>query len=333
MSIVYEKYGFHFTPTALTTSTGEPLFLVVKMKGRSTVEAPKLSVWEYGEDEYVSFIQERKIKSVLVILDDFSFLTRCPSIEMLTLIPSNQAPNHISFEPIYQMPALKMLQPINVYGDRDNYWSEFDCSKLKSSALLQWFGADCKKGIINIASLIGLKSLILSSYKSCDLNDAIGSACLDTLSLLNCRIQSLEGIQISKDLKVVKLDHCSKLENIDRLYDVRETLQGLVIDNCKNIKDYSVLSELKSLTRLSINGSATIPTVSFVKQLPKLKTLILSVDIADGNLSYCDSLEDVSIYPNRRHFNRKNEDFPKKKQESVIWGDEGIDMWRQHVLR
>ena len=333
MSIVLERKGFHFTPTALTTSSGEPLFLVVKMKGRSTVEAPRLPVWEYSEENYVSFIQSNQIKSALVILDDFSFLSKCPSIEMLTLIPSNQAPNHISFDPVYSLPSLKMLQPKTIYGERDKYWSEFDCSKLLSSSQIEWFGADCKRGIKNMAVFSGLKSLLLSSYKASNLRDAIGSSSLDTLSLMCCGVNSLDGTQLSKKLQVVKLQTCSKLENIDALYGNRETLRGLVIDNCNKIRDYSVLSELKQLTRLSLCGRGAIPTLSFVEQLPNLKTLMLSVDVEDGDLSFCDRLEHVSIFPDRRHLNRKDEDLPKKKQQFIVWGDENIDAWRQHVMR
>ena len=106
-----------------------------------------------------------------------------------------------------------------------------------------------------------------------------------------------------------------------------------MIDSCKNIRDYSVLSELKNLTRLSLLGSGKIPSLSFIEQLPELKTLTFTIDIEDGDLSYCEGLEHVSFYPNKRHFNRKGEDFPKKKRPYVILGDEGIDAWRQHVLR
>ena len=55
--IVFERYGFHFTPTALTKDWDD-LFLVVKMKDRSKIDSPRYSVWEYSEEEYVSFIQE-----------------------------------------------------------------------------------------------------------------------------------------------------------------------------------------------------------------------------------------------------------------------------------
>lgn len=334
MAVIFERFGFHFTTSVISTETGKLLFLVVKMKGRSSVEYPRLSVWEYSEEEYVSFIQERQIKAAMVLLDDFSFLSRCPSIEMLDLYPSYQAPNHISFDPVYEMPALRMLEPTTVYGYDDCHWSEFDCGKLKSAPTLEWFGASCKKGIRNIGALSGLKSLLLSSYnKSDDLRDAIGSAVLDTLSLLMCRVKNLEGLQNSKNLTVLKLDSCYKLENIDALYSARDSLQGLFIDGCKNIRDYSVLGELHNLTRLTLAGSGKIPTLSFLDRLPKLKTLTLSMDVEDGDLSWCDRLEHVSVYPNRRHFNRKDEDFPHLKRPEVVLGDEAIETWRRHVLR
>ena len=334
MAIIFERYGFHFTPTAVTRGQEGPLFLVVKMKGRSSAEAPRLSVWEYSEEEYVSFIRDRDIKAAIVILDDFSFLAKCPGIEMLDLIPSYQAPDHISYEPVYQMPALKMLQPKTVYGMDDRHWTDFDCGKLKSAPRLEWFGASCKKGVKNIAALTGLRSLLLSSYnKADDLRDAMGSASLDTLKLLLCRVKSLEGIQISKKLTVVKLDSCYKLENIDALYSARDTLQGLFIDGCKNIKDISVLGELKNLTRLTLAGSGKIPSLSFLDRLPKLKTLTLTMDVEDGDLSYCDRLEHAAIYPDRRHFNRKDRDFHHLKRPELVLGDESVEAWRQHVLR
>ena len=334
MSVIFERYGFHFTPTKLTTKSGEPMFLVVKMKGRSTVEAPRLMVWEHSEDEYVSFINEKQIKAAMVMLDDFSFLTKCPDIEMLDLFPSLQAPNHISYEPIYQMPSLRFLGPQTVYGYDDRYWTELDCGKLASASKLEFFAASCRRGINNISALTGLKTLHLSSYnKANNLKDAVGSATLDSLSLLMCRINSLEGIQITKALQVVKLDCCYKLENIDALYECRDTVQGLIIDSCTKIKDYSVLGELKNLTRLSLIGSGKIQSLAFLDRLPKLKNFHLSINVEDGDLSYCDRLESVSIYPNRRHYNRKDENFHRKKYDEAIRGDEGIEEWRQNVMR
>ena len=52
-----------------------------------------------------------------------------------------------------------------------------------------------------------------------------------------------------------------------------------------------------------------------------LKTLTLEFNIEDGDLSYCDHLEHVSFYPNRRHYNRKNEDLPKRERRYSTFGD------------
>ncbi len=335
MSTIIERHGFHFIPTSRVTEHGaEPaLSLVVKMKGRSSVEFPRLSVWEYSEDEYVDFINQRGIEDATVILDDFSFLKRCPGLKMLTLFPSYEAPKGISYEPVYQMPNLRMIEPNTVYGYADRKWTELDCAKLASAGRLEVFQANCRKGVKGLGALRNLRSLSVSNFPESDLSQAIGSASLDSLSVLKGKLKSLKGLEHTQKLKALRLSDCYQLENIDTLYDAHRTLTGLVIDNCKRIQDYSVLASLSSLTRLSLIGTGSIPSLSFLPQLPNLRTLTLGVNVEDGDLSYCDGLQHVSFYPNRRHYNRKDEDFPKMKRPEMILGDERIEPWRQTILR
>ena len=99
------------------------------------------------------------------------------------------------------------------------------------------------------------------------------------------------------------------------------------------IQDYSVLSSLSQLTRLSLIGSGSIDSLGFVKDLPNLKSLTISIKVEDGDLKVCDHLEHVSIFPNRKQYNRKDEDFPKKRRDEFTFGDEGIEEWRQTILR
>lgn len=328
---IFERHGFHFARRAITTSTGENMFLIIKVPGRSSVEYPKYSVWEYSEDEYVEFINKFDIKCADVLLDDFSMLTRCPGLEMLNLYPSFQAPNHVSYEPVYQMPNLRMLQPTTVYS-YDKYWTEFDCAKLLSANKLEWFGADCKKGIKNLNSLTGLKTLSLSHYKAPDMSEVVNSSRLDTVDLLRCGIQSLKGLEKTSSLKVLKLSTCTMLKDIDALYDAGSDLQGLVIESCSKIEDFSVLGSLKNLKRLSLIGTGSIPSLSFIDELPNLRTLVIEMTITDGDLSYCDRLENTSVIKNKRHHNRKNSQFPKLQRPYVTFGDEEIEEWRRHVI-
>lgn len=335
MSVVFERNGFHYIPTSRTTENGEKriLSLVVKMKDRSSVEYPKLSVWEYSEDEYVNYINSHKVEDATVILDDFSFLTRCPGLKYLALWPSCQAPKNVSYVPVYQLPNLMMLEPHTVYGYGDRRSTTFDCAKMVSKDTIQSFDSD-SKGVMNLDALTRLRSLSISNYQGRDLCSQIGSPVLDSLYLLLCRkLESLNGIEASGALKAVRISDCYQLNNIDALYTCRETMTGLIIDNCKCIQDYSVLGSLRQLTRLSLLGSGSISSLSFIKNLPNLKSLTLSVNVLDGDLSVCDHLEHVSFFPNKRHYNRKDEDFPKKHRHEFVFGDESIEEWRRTTLR
>lgn len=327
--VVYEYKGFHFTVNACTTRNMENLFLVIKMRGRSHIVAPRLSTWEYTEDEYVTFIRENHIKCAMLILDDFSMLSRVPELEMLDLLPSDQAPNHISYEPVYEMQKLRMLSPGTVYGERN--WTEFDCGRLVSAKQLEYFSG-AGKGVKNLNALTGLKSLLLSGLREPDLREVVGSERLDTMKLLLGKLESLQGLERSKDMKVLSIENCYALRDINALSAVGKSLQGLVIDSCKNIEDFSVLGELRELRRLSLVGTGRVPSLSFLEKMPKLETLTLTMNVEDGNLQPCDRIPHVRVWPNRRHYNRKAEQFSQGSYEELVRGDEAVDEWRRGVI-
>ena len=200
MNTIFERDGFHYIPTNRTTGNREKriLSLVVKMKGRSSVDFPDVSIWEYPEAAYVEYINSHGVEDATVILDDFSFLTRCRGLKYLTLFPSFQAPNHISYDPVYQLPDLLMLEPHTVYGYDGRKNTVFDCEKLNAKDKIQSFSA-VSKGVFNIAALSQLRSLSLIKRPGTDLRDQVGSPVLDSLYLLLCRqLESLNGIEQSK---------------------------------------------------------------------------------------------------------------------------------------
>lgn len=330
--ILYEYKGYHFTSNICTTKDGRNLFLVVKMRNRSTVMTPRISSWEYTEDEYVSFIRENQIPCAMLILDDFSMLSRIPEIQMLELLPSFQAPNHVSYEPVYEMPNLRMINPRTIYGEDDRKWTEFDCGRLESAGKVEYFSANCRKGIKNINALSNLKSLLLSGYNASDLHDVVGSDTLDTISILMGKMESLNGIEQTNALKVLQIQDCYGLSDISALSNAGASLQGLVLENCRKIRDYSVLGELRELRRLSLIGTGSVSSLSFIEKLPKLETLLLTMNVDDGDLSVCDRIHTVRIWPNRRHFNRKAENFPKRGLDEITRGDENVEDWRRRVI-
>ena len=69
-----------------------------------------------------------------------------------------------------------------------------------------------------------------------------------------------------------------------------------------------------------------MPNLKFLETMPKLKTLILNMMVADGDLSLCLNLSYVYLQKNRKHYNLKDSDLPKGK---FVRGNENIELWRR----
>ena len=328
---IFQDNGFFFD-TGRADCLENECYLLMSVRGHSTGFYPSLPASDKSVQDYVDYINDNRIERVAALIDDFSFLKDCQSIRRLDIYPSFEAHPNVSMEGVYQLKNLQLLQVHTVYGLNDRHYTHFDCAMLKSAATLEWFSANCRKGITNFQALNALKSLIVSNYKHHDLTSLIGSNSLDTLSILNSNISSLKGLDISDKVAVIRIEDCHKLDDISTLSYCADTLKGLLISDCNRIKDYSPLSSLHHLVRLTLWGSGSIDNLSFVKDMPLLKTITLGVNVQDGDLSPLDSIESVSIYPFRRHYNRKQSDYTKKNNKPSIRGDEGIEAWRRHVL-
>ena len=114
--------------------------------------------------------------------------------------------------------------------------------------------------------------------------------------------------------------------DISKLEKCRKTLRALRIKNCPRISDFSVLSQLENLEHLILEGKNKLPSLSFIKELPNLKTLIFDMEIEDGDLQPCMDLSYVYCCRVRRHYNLKEKDLPKG---TYYWGNDNIEPWRR----
>jgi hypothetical protein len=96
----------------------------------------------------------------------------------------------------------------------------------------------------------------------------------------------------------------------------------LYIQNCSNIKDFSVLGELENLEALELIGNNNIPNLNFLNMMKNLKTFVFEYNILDGNLSQCLSIPNVHCNKNRRHYNYADCDLPKGE---YFFGNETIE--------
>lgn len=278
--------------------------------------------------EYVQYVNDHNIEQAEIIMPELDFLEACPSLRYLKIHPSSTSVKY-DFSPLYKHPEIRYLHCINEYclleGKRMPHIAELDYSKIHG-LIHASITANC--GSKHFNSVSTLKSLVIGGFQN-ETKDLFGMFCskeLDTLSLLECRESSLDGIEISERMQCLYISYNRRLRNIDALRTIKHTLKALRIVNCPKIEDFSVLSELEELRLLEISGNSILPNLTFLRNMPKLKTFVFNGTIADGDLSPCLDLSYVHIGKFKRHYFPKPKDLPRGE---IIRGNEDIDMWRR----
>ena len=181
-------------------------------------------------DEYIDFINANNISQAWIVMPNLEFLKECPTLKYLNVSPSYNAPETFSFSPLYDMKEIKYLVCNNVYGDKEEFWVELDCKKIKG---LEFLSVSFNKGIVNLSKIKNLKTLRIRDYKckEKDLRNLFESKVLDTIELTECGIQSLNGIEQSEMMQCIYLNYNRTLKDISRLEKVKNTLKTLHIES------------------------------------------------------------------------------------------------------
>ena len=101
------------------------------------------------------------------------------------------------------------------------------------------------------------------------------------------RLQSLDGIPSSvEDLELL---HCPRLDNLESTKSC--SLRRLILDHCRKVDSIGFLMGQERLQYLLLSDLGKVPTISFVKHLPKLSFFSLTrVEVSDGDYSAAGAL-------------------------------------------
>lgn len=259
-------------------------------------------------EEHIQLINEAHIKRALVIADDLSFIERCPSLKELSVSPPNTFGNAYDYSPLYNIPDIHSLNCRTTYGDKDQFSSIIDYSKIHGVLDLAVYG----KGHLNYDKVESLEKLWISNMIGC--KDFYAISCsmrLKDITVLQCGIKSLDGIERYTNLQSLNLSYDRSLNDISKIRDVAQSLRALVIDSCSRISDFSCLYELINLEHLILRGNNTIPDLIFLKNMKKLKTFTFSMEVESGDLSPCLQIPYVSCSKNKKWYNLKDNELPK----------------------
>lgn len=312
--------GFVFT--AITHPGNVFDAIVIKYPQNTLCFSPRIRSSTRSLKEHIDFIQSNKIEKALIIADNIDFVTMCPTLKYLQIVPADSTGDSFDYSPLYRMPQIKSLSCSTVYGFREEYSTGIDCSRINGLEDIHVTDVGYK----NFNAVKTLKSLGLSGYKQQDLSDAFTGSILDTLMVIQCKIKSLEGIQKSQKMQCLYLYYNRSLQDIRPLQNVKKTLRALRIENCPKIEDFSVLGQLENLELLELSGSNELTDLSFLKTMKNLKTFVFNMNVRDGNLTPCLDLSYVCSERNRKHYNLKNHELPKGEYAR---GNENIEKWRR----
>lgn len=316
------REGYEFKPLTYPANIYDA---IVIRNPRNTQYNYRIPINEHSLLEHIGFINKHNLEKAYLICNDLSFVTQCPTLKYISVIPADSADDNFDFSPLYGMPEIKSLGCQNLYGSREQYLSEIDYSRIHGLIDL---GVSVNNGTLNYNKVETLKSLAMSAFKgkNRDLTDLFCSKELDTLRLIQCGIYSLNGIETSRKIQCLYLHYNRSLSDINALRKVNGTLKALRIENCPKIEDFSVLGELENLELLELSGSNVLPSLNFLKTMKNLKTFTFSMNVLDGDLSPCMDLSYVYSEKDRKHYNWKDKELPKVK---YVRGNEDIEEWRR----
>lgn len=291
--------------------------------------ALRIEVGKHSMEEYVAYINEHQIEQAWIAMPDLNFLLKCPSLKYLRIgMPTAKTKNY-DFSPLYKLAEVRSLDIVNEVCilnlmDMEDI-SETDYSRIKGIVSLS---ITANRGSLNYEAISTLKSLTIGGFsnKSKDLQGMFTSKQLDTLSLLECKEHSLDGIETSEKLQCLYISYNRALSDISALRKVKHSLKALQIHNCPKIEDFSVLGELTNLESLIIIGNNKLPDLIFLKELKKLTRFVFDVTIVNGDLTPCLDISFVGCARHKRNYNLKAKDLPKGP---FLRGNEDIEEWRR----
>lgn len=285
---------------------------------------------------FIDYIQKKRIKKAYIQgMGNFDFLRSCHTLEYLTfelILPFSEYKNaelrgnkiykQYDFEPVFSLPHLKSINIINNELPDIKTKIRFDISRFEE---LQLYYGDFSY-ITNLSKAYSLKTLVLREYTGGDLQELNELQQIDIFQFTFSKLLSLNGAESFPRLQCLYLYYNRSLQDISALSKIKGTLKALRIENCPNIKDFSVLSELENLELLQLSGKNVLPSLNFLKTMKNLKTFTFNMNVQDGDLSPCLNLSYVYSEKNRKHYNLKDKDLPK---QIYVRGNEGIEEWRR----
>lgn len=310
------RQGFMFAP--LTESNIYDA-IVIKNPGRCRSWCPQYGFSGLSLQEHIELINQYQLEKAIIVAEDISFITQCPSLKYLRIIPADTAPDHFDYSPLYDMPCIRHLSCITAYGGpQEHLHTSVDYSRINGLIEVGIAG----KGHLNYNLVDTLEDLHISGNKTHqDLTSISISRNLKRIWFLTSSLKLLAGIERFDKIQDLSFSYMRSLRDISHLTHAANSLRVLSIENCPKITDFSVLHDLVNLEHLELYGKNELPSLDFLNKMPKLKTFAFSMNVLDCDLSPCLKIPYALSLQNRKQYNLKDKDLPKDS------ANEPFELW------
>lgn len=231
--------------------------------------------------------------------ENIDFLEHLPDLRVLTILDLTLK----SVEPIHCLHNLTELG-LSVYSDTP---VDFNCFQNLLLCDFEWI-----KGSDSLFECKSLRGLGLNNYKNTNSEPFSNLVNLEKLTLMNSRVESLDGIFKLKKLKYLSVARLRKLVSIHGIEQLRD-LEELEIYSCKGINSVSEGFNLKRLKRLLLINLGDVDSIKGIENLTELEEFLFyeATNIIDGDISPVMSLQKLKniSFQNRRHYTHRREDF------------------------
>jgi Leucine-rich repeat (LRR) protein len=230
---------------------------------------------------------------------DLSFLKELSGIEALTLI--HRTIDDIS--PIHHLHDLRVLV-VHTYCKTEIDFNQFPALE---QCTLEW-----RAKASSIFSRTTLKKLFINSYSGKDTEKFARLLNLESLSLANGGVRSLEGLASLKHLTFLGLYNLRKLESLDGIESL-DSIEHLEINGCKNVRSIESIAALKNLKKIHLCDDGHIESLRPLIRLNNLEEVLFydSTNILDGDLSLLTELPRLKnvAFADRPHYTSNIKEF------------------------
>jgi hypothetical protein len=181
-----KRKGYVFT--AIDSPANVLDAIVIRNPESCNCWSPRKSFSDHSLKENIELVNKYKLDKAIIIAEDIRFITQCPSLKYIEIVPADTAGDGFDYSPLYGMSDIEYLNCATAYGG----------------------ATEENTTIIDYSYFVNLKSLHI-----------VGEG---HLNYWKCKsLEMLDMVNETKQMNLCHLEKCEKLKKISCENDINNT--------------------------------------------------------------------------------------------------------------